>query len=302
MNQILVERSRRGMFVTLCYLLIDLSEGKIIVVNAGHLAPLVRQVSGKVVLLEGAANTPLGIVAEQTFSEHHFHLAPGEIITLMTDGILESMNKKGTLFGPKRINRILADATRGAEQTSKSIFSAVNRFAQGTPQHDDLTLICLRRKRTAKVAKAKAGKAKGKEERVALQVKSDPRYLALVRRNLEFMLAQDEVLDQDIQRIVLAVDEAAANVIRYAYQGDLCQNIDFTFAITPDWLTIKIRDYGQKPDLEKIKPRALEEIRPGGLGTRFMKEVMDEVNYDTSPPTGTLLTMKKRRSLSAGGK
>jgi len=305
MNSILVERSRRGMFVTLCYLLIDLAQGKITVVNAGHLAPLIRQADGKLLHLEGAANTPLGILAEQTFAEWHHPLGAGDVVILMTDGIIEAMNRKGALFGAKRIHRVAAAAARSAEQTGKSIFAAVSRFSRGAPQHDDLTLICLRRKQTGP-ARKKRGKpalsrTEKREEKVSLRIQSDPRYLALVRRNLEFLLAQDEVLDQEIQKIVLAVDEAAANVIRYAYQGDTEQLMDFEFSLSPDWLTIAIRDYGQKPDLEKIKPRELEEIRPGGLGTRFMREVMDEVNYDISPPSGTILTMKKRRSLLKAG-
>ena len=306
MNQILVERSRRGMFVTLCYLLIDLADGRVTIVNGGHLAPLVRETSGKLVHLEGAANTPLGILAEQTFSEHHYTLAPGEILTLMTDGILESMNKKGALFGAKRIHRIVAGPARGAQDLSRRLFVASARFAKGAPQHDDLTLICLGQKPARKGAKPAgpdpAPAPQGKEEKVSLEIKSDPRYLALVRRNLEFLLAQDQVLDQDIQKIVLAVDEAAANVIRYAYQGDPNQAIEFEFAISPEWLSIGIRDYGRKPDLDRVKPRELQEVRPGGLGTHFIQEVMDEVNYDISPPKGTLLTMKKRRLLGAGGK
>lgn len=302
-NQILVERSRRGMFVTLCYLLIDLAQAKVTVVNAGHLAPLVRRADGELVHIEGAANTPLGILAEQTFAEWHHSLAPGDTVVLMTDGILEAMNRKGELFGAKRLHRVVAGAGRSAEQTGKSIFAAVHRFSRGAPQHDDLTLICFRRKQSSgkprkREARLEPMPAGTSETKVSLRVKSAPRYLALVRRNLEFLLAQDEVLDQEIQKIVLAVDEAAANVIRYAYGGDPEQQIDFEFSISPEWLTIVIRDYGKKPDLEKIKPRELEEIRPGGLGTRFMREVMDEVNYDISPPSGTILTMKKRRSAS----
>lgn len=302
-NQILVERSRRGMFVTLCYILIHLEEGNLTMVNAGHLSPLIRNNSGRVKPLEGSANTPLGIIEDQTFNEIHYKMEPGESLALITDGIIEAKNPKGTLFGEKRLNRIIASPFRSASKLSSLILDGVTRFAKGAAQHDDLTLVCFKRNKGAhKTVKAKEAGEGGKEDLVRLQIKSDPRYLALVRRNLEYLLVQDEVLDQDIRKIVLAVDEAAANVIRYAYGGAKDQVMDFEFNISAKWLTIRIRDYGQKPDPKKIKPRDLDDIRPGGLGTRFMREVMDDVDYDTSPETGTLLTMRKSRSSIKGGK
>jgi anti-sigma regulatory factor (Ser/Thr protein kinase) len=42
----------------------------------------------------------------------------------------------------------------------------------------------------------------------------------------------------------------------------------------------------------------LHDVRPGGLGTHFMRSIMDTVIYDVSPDMGTLLRMTKRRSES----
>src|SRR5215831_13387738 len=89
-----------------------------------------------------------------------------------------------------------------------------------------------------------------------------------------------------------------ANIIAHSYQGDTAQRIDLTVLITPEELAVEIRDYGSKPDLATIQPRALHEVRPGGLGTHFMRAIMDTVTYDVSPDTGTLLRMTKRRSES----
>jgi anti-sigma regulatory factor (Ser/Thr protein kinase) len=99
-------------------------------------------------------------------------------------------------------------------------------------------------------------------------------------------------------QVTLAVHEACANIIEHSYQGDTTERIDLTVLVTPAELTIEIRDYGRKPDLAKIQPRALHDVRPGGLGTHFMRSIMDSVTYDISPATGTLLRMTKRRSTS----
>ena len=97
-------------------------------------------------------------------------------------------------------------------------------------------------------------------------------------------------------QVTLAVHEACANIIEHSYQGDTGQRIDLTVLILPDHLTVEIRDYGNKPDLTTIEPRALQDVRPGGLGTHFMRSIMDSVTYDLSPAMGTVLRMTKRRS------
>ena len=97
-------------------------------------------------------------------------------------------------------------------------------------------------------------------------------------------------------QVTLAVHEACANIIVHSYQGDTAQRIDLTVLITPEELAVEIRDYGSKPDPAAIQPRALHDVRPGGLGTHFMRSIMDTVTYDVSPATGTLLRMTKRRS------
>jgi anti-sigma regulatory factor (Ser/Thr protein kinase) len=59
-------------------------------------------------------------------------------------------------------------------------------------------------------------------------------------------------------------------------------------------LVIELKDSGKKPDVSKISPRKLDDIRPGGLGTHFMAEVFDNVRYNTSADAGTILTLEKR--------
>ena len=49
----------------------------------------------------------------------------------------------------------------------------------------------------------------------------------------------------------------------------------------------------KKVDREKIVSRPLDEVRPGGLGVHFINEMMDEVEYDTSPKIGTILRLTK---------
>ena len=131
-----------------------------------------------------------------------------------------------------------------------------------------------------------------------LSIPSHPRYLCVLRGFFGSLLTSLGFSGYEEMRVTLAVHEACANVIEHGYQGDTGQRIDLTVLLTPDDLAVEIRDYGIKPDLAAIQPRALQDVRPGGLGTHFMRSIMDSVTYDVSLDTGTLLRMTKRRSAS----
>ena len=135
-------------------------------------------------------------------------------------------------------------------------------------------------------------------DRLALSLPSHPRYLGVLQGFFGSLLTGLGFSSYEVMRVTLAVHEACANVIKHSYQGDTRQRIDLTVRITPDALAVDIRDYGSKPDLAAIQPRALQDVRPGGLGTHFMRSIMDSVTYDVSPAVGTLLRMTKRRSES----
>jgi anti-sigma regulatory factor (Ser/Thr protein kinase) len=105
----------------------------------------------------------------------------------------------------------------------------------------------------------------------------------------------ENFVDVECARIVLAVDEACTNVIKHCYGGDPCQQLVITATIQPEQLIIQIQDFGPPIDLEKIRPRTLSDVRPGGLGTYFISRIMDKVEYTTVPGSGNVLLLVKYR-------
>jgi anti-sigma regulatory factor (Ser/Thr protein kinase) len=134
------------------------------------------------------------------------------------------------------------------------------------------------------------------DERLTLSIPSNPRYLCILRAFCRSMLEALGFSHAEADKVTLAVHEACTNVIEHCYGGDMAQRIDITVFVTADDIAIEIRDYGQKQDVAAIKPRALHDVRPRGLGTHFMQSVMDDVSYHSSD-TGTLVRMTKRRSV-----
>jgi sigma-B regulation protein RsbU (phosphoserine phosphatase) len=94
---------------------------------------------------------------------------------------------------------------------------------------------------------------------------------------------------------VLVVDEACQNVIRHAYKDVDDGEMAINLRRKDESLIILLRDFAKTVDPATIVPRDLEDIRPGGLGTHFINEVMDEVTF-LPPPGGygNLLRLVKR--------
>jgi len=95
--------------------------------------------------------------------------------------------------------------------------------------------------------------------------------------------------------VVMAVDEACQNVIRHAYGENPGGAIELEIERCGEELVVSLRDFAPEVDPEEVKPRDLDEIRPGGLGTHLIREMMDSADF-VRPETGggNLLRMVKR--------
>lgn len=95
--------------------------------------------------------------------------------------------------------------------------------------------------------------------------------------------------------VVLAVDEACQNVIRHAYEGDAKGDLEIRLAREGAALIVELRDFASAVDPECVhRQRDLDELRAGGLGTHFMRSVMDDVGFLECSERGNLLRMTKR--------
>lgn len=130
---------------------------------------------------------------------------------------------------------------------------------------------------------------------VTLTVPSHPRYLYVIRSALYPLAVEAGFGKKGARQIVLAVDEACSNIIKHAYAGAPDKTITVTVTDGAEQFTIRLRDFGKKADSAAIVPRDLSDVRPGGLGTHFINQVFDAVQYDTSHAQGTELILEKRK-------
>lgn len=128
-----------------------------------------------------------------------------------------------------------------------------------------------------------------------IELEADPSKLAWVRQTVREIALRCGAVDDQPDALVLAVDEAFQNIIRHAYRNAGAGRVDFSAWIDDHDLWIRLRDYAEPVDLTKIRPRPLDEVRPGGLGTHLIRSVMDDVSYEHAEDgQGNVLTMRKR--------
>ena len=121
--------------------------------------------------------------------------------------------------------------------------------------------------------------------------------LGEIRSTVSQILAQSGCSTDVTDDVVLAIDEACQNIIRHAYGKECKDEIVLHIHRQGDSLTITLRDYAPPVSSDCMKPRDLDDIRPGGLGCHLIQQVMDDVSIGPAlEGKGNLLQMVKRLS------
>ena len=135
----------------------------------------------------------------------------------------------------------------------------------------------------------------GAELLVTLRVPSRAARLKLLRALVAEVATTCGCGEECVQDIRLAVDEACQNVIRHAYEGREDGEIVLDVYRAGELLVFELVDFAGPVDTSRVRPRPLDELRPGGLGTHFIRECMDEAGFRTPPEgAGNRLRMVKR--------
>jgi serine/threonine-protein kinase RsbW len=107
--------------------------------------------------------------------------------------------------------------------------------------------------------------------------------------------------ETQVYAVQLAVDEASTNIIEHGYGQECPSRIDITCDVQEDGLKVVIYDDAEPFNPETVsEPEinvSLDEIKPRGLGIFLMRQMMDEVNYQSSQEMGNTLTMVKHREM-----
>ncbi|MBE7212186.1 MAG: ATP-binding protein [Gluconacetobacter diazotrophicus] len=121
--------------------------------------------------------------------------------------------------------------------------------------------------------------------------------LSLVRRFVREFLTEQGCSANLMDLMVLGIDEACTNVIRYAYCNVSDELIRLKLECAGGTIRCRLRDYGHATDPAQMNGRCLEVVRPGGLGLHLIRQAFDNAYY-LRRPKGTELILVK--SLDCG--
>ncbi|MGY9000273.1 MAG: SpoIIE family protein phosphatase [Rhodospirillales bacterium] len=302
-NNEICETASRGMFVTMIGGIFDPRSGIVRIANAGHEPALFFDPDGQCRSYEAEA-PPLGITTVladgDRYPESEFNIGQGSFY-IFTDGVTEGYLSDGSELEVSGLTKILLD---GCDKTPADRLADVVHAINSSkgPIRDDTTLLCLEQK-IRPLGATKVGEASQNiliddeqiEQIVSLNIPSKPDRLKLARSVVTQAASLCECSDDMVQDVVIAVDEALQNIIRHAYSNRPDGEIKVTICRSVANLIFFIQDYADQIDIKKVKPRDLSDVRPGGLGTHFIREVMDEVIFLPLPEgSGNLLKLVKR--------
>lgn len=301
----LCETASHGMFVTMACLLYDPKDGSVVLANAGHEPPMVHDPKRGEFHLITTGGPPLGILpglfcpsnpAEPV--EARCILPPGGSLILLTDGLTEAANSRGTMLGGDGLRPLLAATAPLAGQARlEALLDLIGEG--GWNRRDDMTVLTLTPPESSPENAPKDVDQQPQSWR--LDLPAVPASLAILRRFIAACASHLCAPDGWRDDLVLAVDEAAQNIIRHGYGGgDLHRPLTAGVEVVvpspdrPGSGVITVRLYDDAPTvfpgslhprpLEELSPDRLEDLHPGGLGLALINALTDEWVLEPIPP------------------
>jgi sigma-B regulation protein RsbU (phosphoserine phosphatase) len=134
-----------GRFMTLFLGEIDRQNERILWVNAGHEPGLVYDLATKDFAELKGSGLPLGVSADSTYREFSREFKAGQILFIGTDGIWESRDSEGNMFGKDRFKQLVRQhANQSATQLIETVIQSIEEFTDQHEKSDDITLVVIK--------------------------------------------------------------------------------------------------------------------------------------------------------------
>ncbi|MFF3332355.1 SpoIIE family protein phosphatase [Streptomyces sp. NPDC002888] len=193
-NRLLVELET-DLFVTCCYVDVDMEEGTAWCVRAGHLPPVLRHPDGTTEIAEADGGPPLGVLAQADFPLSPLSLRPGTVVALTTDGLVESPDSDIDT-GMERLARELA------ESDPSHLGLVADALLSDARRADDIALLLMRYDGMAV-----------RPRRETWTVWRVPEAVRHARRYTRRVLRGWSMPDDDIDSALLVVSELVTNAL-----------------------------------------------------------------------------------------
>lgn len=144
-NDLLWASTPASKYATAFFLRYDAATGEGEYVNGGHNDGVILRQDGSVEML-GTTGLPVGLFPKREYDVAPVRLAPGDLMLIYSDGVSEANNSALEEFGMDRLVGCLREsAHRPATEILDHLFVAIDAFADGAPQSDDITVMVVKR-------------------------------------------------------------------------------------------------------------------------------------------------------------
>ena len=282
-NNTLCAGNDADMFVTAWEGIIDLENKTITYACAGHNPPAIRRKDGTFEYLNDKPGFVLAGMEGIPYKKYEISFDEGDTLYLYTDGVTEAVNNDEDMFGEERVLKVLNDSQdKTAEGLCTAVKKAVFEFADGAPQFDDITMLCV--------------KLSEQSSKQVLKVDALTENLDEVMDFVGGILDEQGCPMKTKMQFDLAVEEIFVNIANYAY-GDSVGKAEIEAEVNDGTVTLTFIDSGMPFNpLTKKDPDitlSAEKRAIGGLGIFLVKKYMDDVSYDYADGKNMLTVTKK---------
>lgn len=291
-NNSLCGNNKDGMFVTAWIGVLDLTNGRLVYVNAGHNAPLLKSAGREYEYIRERSGLVLAEMEHVSYRQFERYLKYGDELFLYTDGVTEAQDRNRELYGEERLLALLNRCkTDLPEETVGTVWRDVLLFQGSAEQFDDITELSLSYRGNG--FKEKSG------EPVMEQMKN---FMDFVGETLEGYGIERETT----AKLLAAFDELYSNICYYSHAAAVSIGAGITKydGGTEAFLTFTDDGIAYNP-LEEAEPETeadLESRQEGGLGIYLVKKRMDRVEYEYAGGKNRLRIYKKIQSGNGGRK
>jgi serine phosphatase RsbU (regulator of sigma subunit)/anti-sigma regulatory factor (Ser/Thr protein kinase) len=262
----LLRQLEPGRTATLVYLVLDPHGGYLTVASAGHPPPLVYPAGGEPLFLDLPGSVPLGAVRHARYEPHEMDLAPGSVLVLFTDGLVEQSGESLDT-GLQRLSATVRPPGSDLEELCDLL---VDVLLPDGPSDDDAALLIVR--------------ALPLGDALEVEFPAEIESIPVMRKLLGRWLDEAGATTAEIDDLALACAEAAANAIEHAY--GLAPGVVEVRASTGEGgvVTVAVSDFGSwRP------PRGTHR----GRGLLLMEGLTDDVEVIRGDE-GTTVELSRR--------
>lgn len=143
-NQVSTE-STSGLFVTLCYIVVNTDARILSIVDAGHLPIIYAGKDKETSAITATGGMAVGIMDGVEFDKNEIAIESDDVFILYSDGVTEARNIKKEEFEEERLKEA-ASRYKGfkAQEIAQSIYEELKGFTKTAPQHDDITIMVVK--------------------------------------------------------------------------------------------------------------------------------------------------------------